>query len=141
MAQGDAMDIHESVHRILEQKESFADLFYVLFLEDFPEVRQHFSNVNFRHQSVLLTMTLLVMERHYTHSYPATEMYLNYLGTKHNLRGIPPQHYPMFRDALLGTLQRFHGQDWDSLLDRQWREAIDSSITSMIKGYQKHYHV
>ncbi len=135
------MDIHESVHRILEQQESFADLFYIVFLEEYPEVREHFRNVNFRHQSVLLTMALLVMERHFTHSYPATEMYLNYLGTKHDGRGIPPQHFPMFRDALLGSLQRFHGKDWDSRLGRQWREAIDGAITSMIKGYQKHYHV
>jgi hemoglobin-like flavoprotein len=135
------MDIHESVHEILQCKESFADVFYLVFLEDYPEVRQHFTHVNFKHQSVLLTMALLVMERHYTNSYPSTDMYLNYLGTKHDERGIPPQHYPMFREALLATLERFHGQAWEDHLATQWREAIDSAIEAMIKGYRKHYHV
>jgi hemoglobin-like flavoprotein len=135
------MDIHDSVHQILQQKESFADVFYLVFLEDYPEVRQHFTHVNFKHQNVLLTMALLVIERHYTHSYPATEMYLNYLGTKHDERGIPPQQYPMFREALLATLERFHGPGWDDHLATQWREAIDSAIEAMIKGYCRHYHV
>jgi len=135
------MDMHESVHEILQRKESFADVFYLVFLEDYPQVRQHFTHVNFKHQSVLLTMALLVMERHYTHSYPSTELYLNYLGTKHDERGIPPQQYPMFREALLRTLERFHGQAWDNPLATQWREAIDSAIETMIKGYRKHYHV
>jgi hemoglobin-like flavoprotein len=135
------MDIHESVHEILQRKESFADVFYLVFLEDYPEVRQHFAHVNFKHQSVLLTMALLVMERHFAHQYPSTEMYLNYLGTKHDDRGIPPQQYPMWREALLKTLERFHGQAWDDRLATQWREAIDAAIAAMIQGYRKHYHV
>jgi hemoglobin-like flavoprotein len=135
------MDIHDSVHQILQQKESFADVFYLVFLEDSPEVRRHFTRVNFKHQNVLLTMALMVMERHYTHSYPATETYLNYLGTKHDERGIPPQHYPMFRESLLRAMKRFHGHAWDDRLAEQWREAIDSAMEAMMKGYRKHYHV
>jgi hemoglobin-like flavoprotein len=135
------MDIQESVHEILQRKESFADVFYLVFLEDYPDVRQHFTHVNFKHQSALLTMALLVIERHYEHAYPATEMYLNYLGCKHDERGIPPQQYPMFRAALLNTLERFHGKSWNDHLATQWRQAIDRAIEAMIKGYRKHYHV
>jgi len=135
------MDICDSVHQVLKQKESFADVFYLVFLENYPEVRQHFTHVNFKHQNALLTMALMVMERHYKYHYPATEMYLNYLGTKHDERGIGPQLYPLFREALLASLERFHGLGWDGPLATQWREAIDETIEAMIRGYRKHYHV
>jgi hemoglobin-like flavoprotein len=110
------MDIHDSVHQVLEQKDSFATVFYSVFFENHSEARQHFTQVNFKHQNALLTMALLVMERHYRFNYPATEMYLNYLGTKHDERGISPEMYPPFREALLTSLQRFHGPAWDNQL-------------------------
>jgi len=135
------MDIHDSVHQVLGQKDSFAHLFYLVFFEKYQEVRQHFTQVNFKHQNALLNMALLVMERHYRFNYPATEMYLNYLGTKHDERGIPPELYPLFREALLTSLQRFHGPTWDNQLADQWREAIDKTTEAMIKAYGKRYHV
>jgi len=135
------MDITDSVHLVLAEKESFANVFYLVFLENYPEVRQHFTQVNFKHQNALLTMALLVMERHYRFNYPATEMYLNYLGTEHDERGISPQLYPMFREALLGSLQQFHGPAWDKKLAEQWRGAIDKTVESMMKGYRTRCHV
>ena len=135
------MDINESVHRILEHRESLADLFYLVFLDRYPDVRQHFQGVNLEHQAVLLTMALLVIERHYTASYPATEMYLKYLGTKHCQRGIPPDLYPHFRDAMLATLERFHSKDWTESLAKQWTEAIEGAIEKMLEGYKQHYTV
>src|SRR5262245_28244118 len=72
---GGNMNIQESLHAILQRQDSITDLFYRVFLERYPEVRDHFQGVNLRHQAVLLNMALMVMERHYKGSYPATEMY------------------------------------------------------------------
>jgi hemoglobin-like flavoprotein len=135
------MDINESTNRILERGESLADLFYQVFFERYPDARKHFQSVNLKHQAVLLTMALLVIGRHFMGSYPATEMYLKYLGTKHRTRGIPPELYPQFRDALLVTLERFHGNDWSEGLTNQWTEAIDGAIEKMLDGYKQHYSV
>ena len=55
------MDIQESLRQILTREELVADLFYVVFLERYPEVRRHFIGVNMRRQSVLLTMALQVV--------------------------------------------------------------------------------
>src|SRR5262245_20460207 len=110
------MDIQESLDQILRNRENLAELFYAEFLDHYPEVRSHFEGVNLRRQAVLLTMALLVMERHYRCGYPATEMYLKYLGTRHHSRGVPVEQYPMFRGALLTALERFHGPDWDGRL-------------------------
>ena len=135
------MDIQQSLQRILEQKETVADLFYIVFLERYPEVRRYFQGVNLRTQAVLLTMALMVMERHYSGSYPATEMYLQYLGTKHHDRGIPPELFAKFREALLRTLERFHSKDWNAHLARQWGAAINRAAATMFQGYRQHYTV
>jgi len=135
------MDIKESVHRILDREECLADLFYVVFLERYPEVRRHFAGVNLKHQAVLLKMALLVIERHYERPYAATGMYLNYLGSKHHQRGIPPELYPNFRDALLAALARFHSADWDDVLATQWRDAIDRATAKILEGYRENFHV
>jgi hemoglobin-like flavoprotein len=135
------MNIQESVEQILRNKESLADLFYEVFLGEYPEVKRHFESVNFRHQSVLLTMALMVTERHHRGPYPATENYLRYLGTKHHDRGIPPEAFPLFTAALMSTLERFHGAEWDEALAGQWREAIDRASETMLEGYRTHFSV
>src|SRR5262245_40458778 len=122
------MDIHESMHRILQQRNTFADLFYLVFLESYPDVRKPFEGIDLKHQGVLLTMALMVMELHYSGSYPATEMYLMYIGTKHHDRGIPPELFPHFHNALMAALERFHSTDWNPQLAGQWHDAIDRTI-------------
>jgi hemoglobin-like flavoprotein len=135
------MDIQESVHRILARRECLADLFYLVFLDRYPEVRHHFEGVNLKYQAVLLTTALLVIQCHAMGSYPATTAYLRYLGSKHRARNIPPELYPPFRDALRTTLARFHSKDWDAGLAGQWRAALDKAVATMLEGYQQHFTV
>jgi hemoglobin-like flavoprotein len=129
------MDIQQSVHLILGHQEKIADLFYLVFLNKYPEVQQYFENVDMERQSLLLTIQLMVIERHYLHEYPTTTSYLKALGKQHQRRGIPADAFPKFRDALLASLQRFHGADWDDGLARQWAEAIDRAARAMLQGY------
>jgi hemoglobin-like flavoprotein len=130
-----------SLHRILGNQTSLAELFYCGFLDQYPEVRQHFQGVDLKYQAALLTMALLVIERHHTASYPATETYLRYLGTKHHTRGVPAELFPHFRDALLATLEQFHGSDWDVGLAGQWQKAIAGATKTMLEGYEQHFTV
>jgi hemoglobin-like flavoprotein len=132
------VDIQESLHRILEQKETFADLFYLVFLDRFPELRKYFRGVNLKRQGVLLTMALLVIERNHSGSFPSTRQFLRYLGSKHHERGIPAAAYPKFRLAFLATLERFHSKDWNEQLALDWSEAIDNATDLMLEGYRVH---
>ncbi len=135
------MNIQESMHRILAHKDNVAALFYSIFFERYPEVKPYFEGVKLSHQAELLRMALMVMERHFTHSYSATGYFLKYLGTRHKDRGIPQDDYPKFGQALLATLQQFHGPDWDALLGGQWQEAIDRATGLLFEGYRTHYTV
>ena len=135
------MDIGESLDRILKQTAILASQLYSLFLERYPEVRPHFAGVNLQRQALMLTSALMMVERHHAGSYPAAKMFLKYLGTKHHDRGVLPELYPKFRDALLETLQRFHGEEWDSHLATQWGAAFDRTVETMHEGYREHLHV
>ncbi|MFN4260277.1 MAG: globin domain-containing protein [Gemmataceae bacterium] len=129
------MNIKQSIHRILEQENTLADLFYLVFLDKYPEVRRFFERVDMRRQAQVLTMVLLVLETHSTHGYPATTRYLRQLGTDHQRWGIKPELYPHFRDALLETLRRFHGSNWTPEVAGEWELAIDRAIATMLEGY------
>jgi len=131
------MNLSESLHRILQQDQTMADLFYLVFLDRYPEVRKHFRKVDLKRQAVLLTTILMVLERHQAHTYPVTTDFLRQLGTKHYLWGIAPDLFPKFRSALLLTLERFHANDWTPGLALQWSECLDRAIEVMLSGYPK----
>ena len=135
------MDISESLDRILESKQILGDSFYKIFLDRYPEVQEHFEGVNLQRQAVLLTMALIVVEQYYSNPYLATEKYLQYLGTKHHERRIPQDLYHKWAEAMLDTLEQFHGDDWDEGLADQWREAIGRSTELMFEGYAEHFKV
>src|SRR5262245_24606369 len=128
------MDIQESLHQILEREKLVADLFYIVFLEQYPEVRRHFIHTNMQRQAVLLTMALQVMVQYYLNGFPAAEAYLKILGEEHSRWGIEPDLYPKFCDALLETLRRFHYHDWNDSLAQQWKEAIELAATEMVEA-------
>lgn len=130
------MDIHESVSRILESEAVFGDAFYGVFLNRFPEVQQYFAKVNMQRQAVLLTMAMLIVEQYHGSSYPAMAKYLNDLGARHREWGIPKETYSLWREALIESLEKFHGDDWNDALAYRWDVAIDRTTKQMLKGYE-----
>jgi hemoglobin-like flavoprotein len=130
------MNISESLDRILHRSDTLADLFYLVFLERYPQVQDHFRGVDMKRQNLLLTMSLIVVERHYLHGYAATTAYLEMLGRQHKQRGVGRELYPFWRDALLAALERFHSNDWNKDLAAQWRAALDQAIDGMTRVYR-----
>jgi hemoglobin-like flavoprotein len=130
------MDIHESLKQILSRPQhDLGDLFYQVFLEEFPEVQSHFRNTNLHRQAIMMTNALQIIVSHATHFFPATAAYLQVLGNRHYRDGIPKDLYPKFREALLVALGKFHGGDWSEPLRQQWQTAIDHAADGMLKGY------
>jgi hemoglobin-like flavoprotein len=134
------MTIQESLRRVLERRDDLAALFYEVFFARHPEARPYFRDVNLKYQTVLLTMALMVVERHYTSGYLATELYLKYLGHKHHLRDVPVEMYPKWIESLLAALGKFHGADWDAEAAGEWRAALDRAAAVMLAGYCEPVH-
>jgi hemoglobin-like flavoprotein len=116
-------------------------MFYARLFAQHPELEQHFRNTSIQHQAAILTMELSVIEAFYVRKSEAAGMYLQLLGTKHKGRGIPEEAYPHFRDALLESLEQFHGADWSENLACEWGKSIDLSIKKMMEGYGQRFHV
>jgi len=131
------MTIEESLQRVLEDRDGVAAVFYEVFFDRHPEAKPFFKDVNLKYQTVLLTMALMVVERHYKNGYLATELYLKYLGHKHHRRTIPPELYPKWVESLLAALEKFHGPDWDAQAAGQWRAALDRASGVMLAGYRE----
>jgi len=130
------MDINESLNRILHARDALGELFYDHFLSTYPELQQHFDGVDFKRQRVQLVTALMIIERYHTDPTPAVEQYLQYLGTKHNELNIPKEGYGKWTGAMIETMGRFHGDDWSSTLEEQWREAIGKATALMFEGYE-----
>ncbi len=131
------MNIHQSLQRILEGKDQLAAMFYDHFLTEYPEHRPLFARVNMARQQVLLTTTLMIVERFSSSPSPAVEQYLQYLGTKHHELDVPRSAYDQWTEAMLTTMQRFHGDDWSEDLGKQWRSAIENARDRMFQGYEE----
>jgi hemoglobin-like flavoprotein len=130
------MDIHQSIDDVLESDDILGKTFYDIFLTRYPELQKHFADVNMQRQAVVLAMALLMIEQYDTYRYPAIAKYLRELGSQHQRRQIPVQHFPRFRDAMLEALAQHHGSSWNEPLGHQWRQAIDRAASVMLEGYQ-----
>ena len=135
------MRIDESIDRILRSQDIFGEAFYDVFLRQFPEVQEYFHDVDMKRQSLVLTMAVSLIGQHHSRRYPATERYLRYLGTQHKKRGIPRDAYAKWRDAMVQTLQRFHGEEWTEELAAEWQAAFDESIAAVFVGYDEYFTV
>ena len=129
------MEIHESLNEILHSKDEFGRMFYERFLETYPELKHHFAHVDLKRQAIVLTTALMIVERYYCHPTPAIELYMRYLGTKHNGLGVGAADYPKFFGAMFETLKSFHGDKWNPDLERQWQEAFERTTSAMFEGY------
>ncbi len=135
------MKIQDSLQQVLASQTMFGELFYPTLFRRCPAAQQYFQDVNLQRQSVLLTMALVVIEKQYSSPFSAAEEYLKYLGSKHHARQIPQSLYADWLEAMLETLATFHGEQWDDLLEQQWRDAVNQVIGFMFEGYQQHFTV
>ena len=133
------MDISASVPAIMSSKGCIIERFYDRMFAEHPELHRHFTNRDMRIQASMLTVALASVEAYYSHHFPATEHYLKVLGNRHFHEGVRPEDYPKFQTALLETLEDFFGDQWQPDLARQWKEALELAVQTMLEGYHKVY--
>jgi hemoglobin-like flavoprotein len=131
------MNLEASLEKILESDHQFGELFYDVFFEQSPDAKQYFQGTNMKGQALMLSISLRLMGDYHKRGFSAIEHYLQMLGTRHADRKVPREMYPKWRDSLLATLEKFHGNDWDAALAEEWRAAIDAISVVMFKGYDQ----
>ena len=135
------MDIAESLDRIHQSNGVLGYDFYAQLFKRHPDISSLFAGVDMQQQGALFTMQMSAIVAYHKYKSPAPGLYLQVLGTRHKMRGIAPETYPLFCDVLIEILADFFGHDWDDALAEQWRSAIQSAADKMLEGYEHDYHV
>ena len=85
----------------------------------------------------LLQMTLTTVQQYHDGGYPALETYLKHLGVVHERKNVPMETYPHWRAAMLHTLAKLHGPDWNRQLSAEWGLALDGALRVMLHGIEE----
>lgn len=130
------MDIDESLSRLNEHGHPpFSELFYRTLLGRFPDLDVHFIDLDMMHQGAVLSMALSVIVQHYHQCNRGTDNYLKVLGHRHYRLGITRHNYDQFREAMMHSLQEFHGDAWAAELVEQWSDALENATDTMLRGH------
>lgn len=129
------MNVHDSAQSILIDQGAFAPRFYELLFEAYPQTRPFFADVDMHDQRTKLMTALITAERHVTTGGWVSQNYLRGLGKKHQDLGIGRELFPLFIDTLLKTLREFHGSEWGSVLEAEWRQALEAAAGLILEQY------
>jgi nitric oxide dioxygenase len=129
------MEIHGSVEKILRAKDELGTMFYKRLFAEHPEFKRYFDDLDLQRQNRLLATGLMIIEADATRPTSAIEVYLQHLGTQHHDMKIPKHLYDTWVETMLQTMQEFHGQEWTSDLEQQWRRAFRAAVDNIFQGY------
>jgi hypothetical protein len=106
------MDIQESFHRILEQKQAVSHLFFTVALGGCHETRSIFWGTEGAGHS-------------------------GGFSSSPQMLCAPLAMYAQFTNDLLRALREFHGTDWNAELMEQWRMAIERVGQAIFAAYRE----
>ena len=131
------MNLSESVKQVLAASDVFGELFYEEFFRRCPEAKPYFGDADMERQALVVTMTLTTVQQYHEGGYPAIQAYLKHLGVQHDRKQVPMETYPHWRAAMLRTLAKLHGPEWNRKLSAEWGEALDGALRVMLHGVEE----
>ncbi|MDA7979361.1 MAG: globin domain-containing protein [Pirellulales bacterium] len=132
------MDIKASLGYVLNESGGapFAQGFYQLLFRDYPELRRHFEQTDLAVQQIILTNSLIVVVAFMEYRSKTISKYLELIGHRHALRGIPHEDYPKFHASMLGHLKDYLGDQWTDRLHAAWDEALSEALAVIQQGHE-----
>jgi hemoglobin-like flavoprotein len=112
--------------------ETIADVFYSkLFLDD-PSLRKMFPpNMESQYEKLILTLNIVVARLDKLDELTADVIAL---AVRHKEYGVTPEHYKMVGDALLWTLEKGLGDDWNADTEAAWTTCYTLLAETMINA-------
>lgn len=132
MYEAAALRLRDHFRELTPRLDVLAQSFYGRLFDRHPELRRLYPSDMAVQRGYLATALALVI-RHLDR--PALlEQPLRALGRRHVSYGVRPHHYPPVRDALLFALAEVSGPGWSDRLRRDWADALDLVIETMLAG-------
>lgn len=108
------------------------DVFYGRLFIKYPALRPLFKgSMDYQYQRFIAMLSLIVarLDR------PETIMQeIRQLAGRHEAYGVKPEHYAAVREALLWTLERGLGGDWNPDVEQAWGACYDLLTRSMLES-------
>lgn len=107
------------------------DVFYGQLFRTYPALRTMFSGSMDNQYKKFVDMLSIIVARLDRPITVAQEIYQ--LAQSHKGYGVKPEHYEAVKEALLWTLERGLGNDWNSAVQQAWIACYDSLTQSMLE--------
>lgn len=122
--------VQDSFAKVAPIAPQAADIFYARLFEIAPEVRPLFPDEMKDQKGKLMTMLGVAVNglTRLETILPAVQE----LGRRHVAYGTVPEHYPVVGEALLYTLEKGLGDDWNDELKDAWAEVYGALADTMI---------
>jgi hemoglobin-like flavoprotein len=125
--------IQSTYSTIKSQADEFAESFYQILFEKYPNVKPLFLETDMKKQKDKLMESLdLVLVN--VHNIKAFKSILKDLGKRHVKYGAVLTDYPLVGDALLQALEKHLGEDWNPNVKHAWTLAYQSIADTMAEG-------
>jgi hemoglobin-like flavoprotein len=114
------------------------DLFYSKLFLDHPRLQKMFPSVEQQHRKLIDMLSYIVSRI----DKPETMMEdIKALGIRHEGYGVKPEHYKLVGDALLWTIERGMGKDWNNAMKAAWTAFYSMIATTMIAAAKNKQHI
>lgn len=124
--------VRRSFRQLRPRLPDAVESFYDRFFAERPDARALFSTDLETQKNHLVTALSLIVK--HINDLRMLESTMRRRGARHQSHGVLNEHYPVFRDHLLQTLQLASGAVWTRELHEDWAWAIDRCIASMLRG-------
>ena len=116
-------------------KPNFIERFYDIFTKSHPQIPVLFKNTDMTHQRELLSQSLSMVLL-FPMGNPIAKNVINRIRTSHSRYhlNISPELYFFWEDSLISALAECD-PEFDSILERQWREVLEVAIEYIKAGY------
>ena len=107
-----------------------ADAFYSKLFFDHPELRRMFpENMDEQYKKLMDMLTSMVLR---LDDLSGIQQEIAELGERHEGYGVKKKHYAMVGAALLWTLERGLGNDWNEALAEAWKSCYETVANAML---------
>ena len=107
----------------------FGDLFYSKLFIDNPKLEKMFPSIDQQRRKLVDMLSYIVLRL------DKPELMMSdgkALGARHEQYGVKPEHYKQVGDALLWTIQRGMGNEWNNKLEEAWLACYHMIAEAMI---------
>jgi hemoglobin-like flavoprotein len=125
--------LQSSFLKLEPQADEFASTFYRILFNKYPRIQPLFASTDMAKQKNKLVESLkLVMVN--VHNSEALTSILKNLGARHVQYGAVLNDYPLIGDALLQSLEKHLGKDWNAEVKQTWTLAYGMIADTMAAG-------